>query len=69
MTLRQGELRFYGLRECIKWISEKVLVGRCIARPGRRGLVCMEPSSTSRVTYGLTLLGQGTSELLAKLFY
>jgi DNA-binding HxlR family transcriptional regulator len=69
MALRQQELRFFELRESIEGISEKML-SQTLRTLVRDGLVwrAVEPSTPPRVSYGLTPLGQGTSEPLAELF-
>jgi DNA-binding HxlR family transcriptional regulator len=69
MALRQKELRFYELRERIEGISEKML-SQTLRTLVRDGLLWrkVEPSTPPRVTYGLTPLGEGTSEPLANLF-
>lgn len=69
MALRQQELRFFELRESIEGISEKML-SQTLRTLVRDGLVwrAVEPSTPPRVSYGLTPLGQGTSQPLAELF-
>jgi DNA-binding HxlR family transcriptional regulator len=69
MALLQRELRFFELRESIEGISEKML-SQTLRTLVRDGLVwrAVEPSTPPRVSYGLTPLGQGTSEPLAELF-
>lgn len=52
---------YSGSTSCASASSEparKCFSDAAYARPGRPGLVCVEPSTTSQVTYGLTLLGR-----------
>ena len=67
--LRNGELRFFELRERIEGISEKMLA-QTLRTLVRDGLVWrrVEPATPPRVSYGLTPLGEGASEPLAALF-
>lgn len=62
-ALREGDLRFYVLRDRIGGISEKMLSQnlRVLCRDGlvRREV---EPASPPRVSYGLTPLGSGLAE-------
>jgi DNA-binding HxlR family transcriptional regulator len=69
LALQRADLRFYELRDRIEGISEKMLA-QTLRTLVRDGLVwrAVEPSSPPRVSYGLTRLGRGTSEPLAKLF-
>lgn len=64
-----GELRFFELRQRIEGISEKMLA-QTLRTLVRDGLVWrrVEPATPPRVSYGLTPLGEGTSEPLAALF-
>ncbi len=66
---RERELRFSELRESIEGISEKML-SQTLRTLARDGLVWrdVEPSTPPKVTYGLTPLGRGTSQPLARLF-
>lgn len=69
IALRQKELRFFELRETIDGISEKML-SQTLRNLVRDGLIWrrVEPSIPPKVTYGLTALGEGTSEPLAAMF-
>ena len=69
VALRERDLRFYELRESIQGISEKML-SQTLRTLVRDGLVSrsVEASTPPRVTYGLTLLGAGTSAALWNLF-
>lgn len=69
MALREGDLRFFELRERIEGISEKMLAQtlRTLVRDGMLSRV-VGPTIPPSVTYGLTDLGRGTSEPLAVAF-
>jgi DNA-binding HxlR family transcriptional regulator len=69
MALREGDLRFFELRERIEGISEKMLSQtlRILVRDGMLSRV-VGPTIPPSVTYGLTDLGRGTSEPLAVAF-
>ncbi|AZQ37993.1 transcriptional regulator [Streptomyces cyaneochromogenes] len=62
-ALREGDLRFYELRDRIGGISEKML-SQNLRVLCRDGLVSREvvPDSPPRVSYGLTPLGSGLAQ-------
>jgi DNA-binding HxlR family transcriptional regulator len=61
-SLRDGDLRFYQLREKVEGISEKML-SQTLRTLQRDGLVhrAVEPATPPRVSYGLTALGRGVT--------
>lgn len=69
IALRNGDLRFYELRESIQGVSEKMLAQnlRALVDDGllRREV---EPTTPPQVTYGLTDFGREVSEPLTELF-
>nr|BFF27179.1 hypothetical protein GCM10025732_51440 [Glycomyces mayteni] len=69
LALRDGELRFFELRERIDGISEKML-SQTLRTLVRDGLVWreVEPSTPPKVTYGLNEVGRGTSDRLVEMF-
>lgn len=69
IALRDGDLRFFELRERIQGVSEKML-SQTLRNLVRDGLVWreVEPTIPPKVTYGLTPLGKGISESLAAMF-
>ncbi|MFE3519290.1 winged helix-turn-helix transcriptional regulator [Streptomyces sp. NPDC059166] len=69
IALRDGDLRFYELRESIRGVSEKMLAQtlRVLVQDDlvwRR----VEPTSPPQVTYGLTGFGRDVGEPLTELF-
>lgn len=69
LALRAKGLRFFELRESVQGISEKML-SQTLRTLVRDGLVWreVEPATPPRVTYGLTPLGQGTSDRIGDTF-
>lgn len=69
IALRDRQMRFFELRESIEGISEKML-SQTLRNLVRDGLVWreVEPTIPPKVTYGLTPVGQGTSDRLASMF-
>ena len=69
ISLRQGDLRFYELRDRIQGVSEKML-SQSLRTLVEDGLVWreVEPTTPPRVTYGLTDFGRELGESLEELF-
>ncbi|MFE2912974.1 winged helix-turn-helix transcriptional regulator [Kitasatospora indigofera] len=69
IALRNGDLRFYRLRESIQGISEKMLA-QTLRTLVEDGLVWrkVEPTTPPQVSYGLTEFGQDVGEPLTELF-
>ncbi|MFD7987614.1 winged helix-turn-helix transcriptional regulator [Kitasatospora indigofera] len=69
IALRNGDLRFYRLRESIQGISEKMLA-QTLRTLVEDGLVWrkVEPTTPPQVSYGLTEFGQDVGEPLTDLF-
>lgn len=69
ISLRNGSLRFYQLRDSIQGISEKMLA-QTLRALVQDGLVWreVEPTTPPQVTYGLTDFGRDVGEPLTELF-
>lgn len=69
ISLQQGDLRFYELRDQIEGVSEKML-SQSLRALVQDGLVWrrVEPTTPPQVTYGLTEFGRELGEPLEELF-
>ncbi|MEO0697816.1 MAG: helix-turn-helix domain-containing protein [Pseudomonadota bacterium] len=66
--LKDGQLRFYELRDAVEGISERVL-SENLKKLGRDGLLVrsVEPTRPPKVSYTLTPIGEELTEVVGQL--